>query len=340
MKKTVKISGKKAALASAVAMVAVAATTLVTASYAWFTNSGTATVDEMTVKVSTADSLLISTAADGEFKTSITEEELWNVSTNFVSKVKGSGGDAAFSTATSRELAPATPKTVATSKIALTGSALDFQTLKDGKQLTKDITTNTTPSDDNHEDNWYITAPTVAATTVSVNYLKFDLYLQASMSSENLNIVLDLTSDDAGTYSGTTIRPTETTGDKMYITNALRMAFITSDVTTSPTPVIQDSLKVLEVNSATPANLREGFIDTAKAYTPDLALSDTAVTNATGNVIPTSNLVLTSSSETKTNTVYKVTVYMWIEGNDKQAVNEVSASSFVSNLKFSLVSGS
>lgn len=343
MKKT---ASKFGALLASIAMVLVAVGALTTASYAWFTNSLTATVSEMTIQASTSKALLISSASNGTFGTQVTEETLWNATGNIVSKLKGANPNNAYGDATTRKLTSVTPQNTTGNAVKdslTTGGnkgVIPFLKLKDS--FIPSANGAWTAGDA------YVTQPVVAADTEIAGYMQFDLFFKANFATETdhtYDIALDLTSNDGTTYSGTKI--IDQNGGE--ISKSVRYAFISNKtfVTAAAGPKTinigntgdDNSVVVWAPASETDATTTQAFIDTNKAYNKTSLSNDSDASNVkTGSYdeggVETDVKLITGIT---TDVVYQIRVMIWIEGNDKDCVNEVSIDMLKSSLAFTLV---
>lgn len=344
MKKT---ASKFGALLASIAMVLVAVGALTTASYAWFTNSLTATVSEMTIQASTSKALLISSAASGTFGTQVTEETLWGVTGNIVSRLKGSDPNDAYGDAATRKLTSVTPQNIATNVIkdylttsGSTKGVIPFLKLKDSFIPSADGAWTAASA--------YDTQPVVAADTEIAGYMQFDLFFKANFATETnhtYDIALDLTSNDGTTYSGTKI--IDQNGGE--ISKSVRYAFISNKtfVTAAAGPKTinigntgdDNSVVVWAPASETDATTTQAFIDTSKAYTKTPLSKNSNLSNVkTGKYAQTGEETdVKLITGITTDVVYQIRVMIWIEGNDKDCVNEVSIDMLKSSLAFTLV---
>lgn len=334
MKKT---ASKFGALIASIAMVLVAVGALTTASYAWFTNSLTATVSDMTIQASTSKALLISAEKDKAFGTSVTEKTLWGVDTNFVSKVKeATGNNAAFSTAATRKITSVTPKTINTNAVADSSAVIEFQQLKPSVVPTASGAWTASEVYDN--------AAAPQAATATASYLQFDLFFKASFGAEEnttQNLVLDLTSttgSPASAYAGTTV----TNATAQQLSKSIRYGFISNKTDETLSNATNNSVTVFapskdDDNIAADAQVP---VDTNKTgYTKRVlsqAATDSPVNGAAFNAgnLETSDLVLLEGIVS--DTVYQVRVVIWVEGNDIDCSNLVSSDSIISSLAFKL----
>lgn len=314
----------KKLIAGAVMSVIAAFASLTVASFAWFSSSLTVTVSNLTLNVSSSEALMVS--VDGEdFGTKVTETELWNVKnafgyTNIVSRING-GSD--FNSSITRSLSPATPALVTNQTIGLQQGELNFLRLKSGISLNENR--------DYSADNIYDSVGSVSEVYDNqiVNYMRFDLYLKANFAyvRNGYNIVLDLSStDESGEYSGTTVKPVNTNG-KNHIVKSVRYGFVCNQNNDT-------TVKVFEPDTSAANDIPVANYDTSKLYNADIAFDNSVVTSGASQANQ-GNLVLFEGIETVA--VYKMTVYIWLEGNDSQNNNEASASAFKSELKLSLV---
>lgn len=260
-------------------------------------------------------------------------------------------------------LSDITPKTITGSKIVLNTAnkgLVDFLRLKNFEE-TPDFTVGT--------DEGYLENPYEAATNdktaavkneIKKDYVQFDLYFKANFSTlKAVDVKLDLTSKstESGTpYNGsdfyavkkkggtdadkdTMIPMLKADGSMYWITTAMRAGFVATRVLeadgsesvaqTGTTP----SLKVLELDGRTPTGIVNNVKDNAKVYTADhtfKANNDNTTNDDTDYTDGTDMPLFTMNS----GCVYKMTVFMWIEGNDAQCINNISSGMFKSIFKF------
>lgn len=335
MKKT---ASKFGALIASIAMVLVAVGALTTASYAWFTNSLTATVSDMTIQASTSKALLISAKSSEGFGTSVNEKALWDVGTNFVSKVKGADPDNDFDTAATRKITSVTPKTIDTNtnNVADNSAVIEFQQLKPSVVPTE---TGAWIADNVYDD---ATAP--KADTATASYLQFDLYFKASFGTEEKttqNLVLDLTSttgDPASAYAGTTV----INATDQQLSKSIRYAFISNKTDETLTNTTDNTVTVFAPSKDgdnIASDARVPVDENKTGYTKrnlDKAASASPVNGAAFNSadLETSDLVLLEGITS--DTVYQIRIVIWVEGNDVDCSNLVSSDSITSELAFKL----
>lgn len=338
MKTQKKSSTKKNAIIASAAMVLVAAASLTTASYAWFVNSTTATVGEMNVQVSTGESLLVAPVYNGTYAASISEEQLWSNTSNILTK---SYNHATFTNAANepRIIHPVTPTTITSDAVAQTNGEFAFSKLQQLVILSED-------KDYTADAGTTYEAATNVAANVDSYFLKFDLYLRANFPATDTtgtaienDIVLDLTSFGVDTnYAGTRIYGTSTDATQQMIVKSLRYGFVVSTVNASGTATYANQAILAPDATQAAATYPKAYVDTAKKYKSYKVKEGANLTKATAGIAaandPENDLVLVSDADT--NQIYQVRVYVWIEGNDKDNFNEVSASKFASKLVFSL----
>lgn len=310
---------KKSALFVSLAMVLVAVLALTTASFAWFTSSLNPSVGEFEVDVTTSDALLVSAKSDAGFKVSLPYADLAAVNTNTLP-------------ADGKKLTPAAPAAtnIVSSKLTSTDGTLGFRRAKDGA-----VWDNSSPSADNSGkydavgSNGYLASDTAGAG--NMHFMKFDIYFRASLiisSTQKVTVSLNLNNDDTVTNTDSkvsSVTAKEATngaglvGEQDEIAKIVRVAFVMPDALTGAAawPV-----KVWEPDNGTVTGLTD-IIDYDKTngakYTTD----------AQGLTADMSLFEITDATK-----VQKVTVYVWMEGNDAECDNIVSGAKFVTNLAF------
>lgn len=318
---------KKGALLASSAMVLAAAAALTTASFAWFTTSLTPSVGDITMSVTSAESLMISAKADADFKSSVSEAELTAVTGNQLAQ---SG------TAVPHKIFSVTPNLT-----SLTGAdnAKTFAST-DGTLAFQSLNANPGPTGA-WDASVYRVAPAYTATTDEMPYVMFDLYFK-STTEENVQLTLDLSTGHATTYAGTKVIPVDASGTEItddtdpgyYVTHSLRLAFVATKEDVGTTAA-NYAVKTYEPNatawtSAIGAVIGESTYDTtaARGYVADAK----SVANGVDSTATPKDLDLGLTLEQ--NKVYKVRCYIWMEGNDQANANLISASSFKTMLKF------
>lgn len=335
-----RLSKKKGLIISSGAMVLVAAAALTTSSFAWFTDSLSASISDVDLNIAASNALLISAKDSADFRTTLSAAELKAVSSN----VLNDNGLASDQLVT-YNMRPVTPKIITTSKPALeTGaSALKFQV----------------PTNDPNESNTTWAYSDVAAalegTAVSQaqvqNYSVFDVYFMSSFGADQtITVSLDLTSTsdtpDVGTYTGTSVTPlaadgkvavkpdttptdptNETASNAYYNTYAVRYGFVATkvkDASGDPVATPTYTVKTFEPNNSNDCPFVDVPVDSAKAYSCDASSSENGKASA--------DLELFAGMAA--NEVWKVTVFVWLEGNDVDCGNSISLSSFRTNFVF------
>lgn len=337
MKKT---ASKFGALIASIAMVLVAVGALTTASYAWFTNSLTATVSDMTIQASTSKALLVSAEANGTFGTSVGEDVLWAVETNRVTKTKAGATWTATENQT-RKITSVTPSSIVTSantSITDANAVIGFQQLKDSFIPTT--------SGEWNAGDAYDAAAVPGLTTETASYLQFDLYFKASFGTDaafTQNLVLDLTSTTgtpASAYAGTTVI-NET---NQQLSKSIRYAFISSK-TANPSSITTNAANTvtvfapssegdhIAVGAQVPVDENKtGYAKRNLGATSALSPVNGATFSAPN--METTDLVLLE--DITSDTVYQVRVVIWVEGNDIDCANLVSSDELTSSLVFKL----
>lgn len=200
--------------------------------------------------------------------------------------------------------------------------------------------------------------------TIRTDYMNFDIYFKANFSTiTRVNVGLDLTSvDTKGTvgtiddvYTGSDFYPLKKNtgadaatnpmvrmtvadslvagGSSYWITTAMRTAFVVSKVqnatggAVTETPALK---KVMELDDRTATNaIINKTVDSRKEYNIDYKRPIDA-TSGMANA-DTANLEL---FEMDNSSIYKMSVFLWIEGNDAQCISNISAGMFRSKFKF------
>lgn len=335
-----RLSKKKGLVISSGAMVLVAAAALTTSSFAWFTDSLSASISDVDLNIAASNALLISAKSNEGFRTSLDASELKAIDTNFLNDNGKENTDLV-----TYNMRPVTPKVITATKPALgTGdSALKFQ-----------VPTNDPNEIDTvwaYDDVTGALEGTAAAQAQVQNYSSFDVYFMSSFgANQTITVSLDLTSTvdtpTPGTYVGTSVTPltsdkkiaikpgetpsgaTEEASNAYYNTYAVRYGFVVSKaVEASGDPVVSPTytVKTFEPNNSADCPFVDVPVDsTNKAYTCDAASSENGKAAA--------DLELFAGMAA--NEVWKVTVFVWLEGNDVDCGNSISLSSFRTKLVF------
>lgn len=313
---------KKSALFVSLAMVLVAVLALTTASFAWFTSSLNPSVGEFEVDVTTSDALLVSAEANKNFKVTLPYTDLAAVNTNTLP-------------ATGTKLTPAAPAAanIVSNKLTSTDGTLGFRRAKDGAVwVNNPLTTDNSANYTAVKANGFLDTDTSDAG--NMHFMKFDVYFRASLiisSSQKVTVSLNLKNDDTTTNTDSKVSsvtakaPNNGTlvGHQNEIAKIVRVAFVMPDALTGATawPV-----KVWEPDSGTVTGLTD-IIDYDKTngakYTTDAQGFEASASND-----------MSLFEITDVTKVQKVTVYVWMEGNDAECDNIVSGAKFVTNLAF------
>jgi hypothetical protein len=298
---------RKNMLRSSAAMLLVSALALTTATYAWFTNGHAGKVD--TFSLTAANAYGIELSADAKkWQGTITETDLTNASTSnhftdstAVSPLSSAG-------------------TVSSGKMTLYTCTVDSETL---------AVTSATTDDSN------------------ANLIRFDFYVRNS-NAEDATLNLDLSANGAS-VKGTTADSKKSTG----IEKAVRVAFIDqgnvtidsgSDVTTlagGSTALIwepnSDNLETFAINGTISSGVylgTKGIVErtynsgSGTYSTPDYLKSQTTTKAAP------SGQTYVSLVKIPKNSLSKVTVYVWLEGQDVDCTNNTAGGSMDINLIF------
>lgn len=318
---------KKGALLASSAMVLAAAAALTTASFAWFTTSLTPSVGDITMSVTSAESLMISAKADADFKSSVSEAELTAVTGNQLAQ---SGS------ATPHKIFSVTPNL--TSLVGTNGTKTFAST--DGTLAFQSLNANPGPTG-TWDTSVYRDAPAYADGTVEMPYVMFDLYFK-STTEENVQLTLDLSTGHATTYAGTQVLPIDDTGTEItdntdpgyYVTHSLRLAFVATKEAVGTTAA-NYTVKTYEPN-ATPWTAAIGAVIGESTYDSNPARGYAADAKSVANGVDSTGTPkdLDLGLTLEQNKVYKVRCYIWMEGNDQANANLISASSFKTMLKF------
>lgn len=334
-----RLSKKKGLVISSGAMVLVAAAALTTSSFAWFTDSLSASISDVDLNIAASNALLISAKSNEGFRTSLDASELKAIDTNFLNDNGKESTDLV-----TYNMRPVTPKVITATKPALDTDAtkLDFQ-----------VPTNDPNEIDTvweYDDVTGALEGTAAAQAQVQNYSSFDVYFMSSFgANQTITVSLDLTSTvdtpAPGTYAGTSVTPltsdkkiaikpgeapsgaTEEASNAYYNTYAVRYGFVASKaVEASGDPVASPTytVKTFEPNNSVDCPLVDVPVDPDKNYDCDAASS------ANGQAAADLELFAGMAA----NEVWKVTVFVWLEGNDVDCGNSISLSSFRTKLVF------
>lgn len=319
---------RRRALLSSVAMLLVAAFALTTATYAWFTSSTSAKVDTLNVNVAAASGIQLSATGTGNWRSTLPVDQLTAVETNVFPTDNGY-----FSPCSS--------------DLSLGGAAGNYTlNLFDGV-LANDLLTST------------------AVTTTNKTYVKFDVYAKVSQdtplylfdqtaavdkTSAKLTSALRVALIDNGAVSNegqVTSWSTNLISGSSPATNASYVWEPKSDDhITSPSDY--KGTQVAESGNSKAKNTYYGFkaafngisLDAANTAGDNVALVETTQTPKSFPTIE----ALTSNESTYSNCkvadlkagINKVTIYVWVEGQDMDCLNEISGSDLGLNLVFGI----
>ena len=295
---------RKKALVPAIAMVLASVIALTGVTYAWFTTGNTASVTGLDVNVQTANGIQISLDAS-KWKSVITADDLV--------EAIGKGTDYADRTIQipGAEIAPvSTAGNVADGKLQMFFGEYD----KSGNlRSVSEVEQNRTSGG---------------------NFVAFDLFFKSTMDQ-----TLSLKLGDAASF----VKGTTAMGgfDNVGTEKAVRVAFL--DMGSAPTPAQARALKdvksvhIWEPNSATRADgvdaetgklAYKGFNSEFESI-PETELSDAQVTSVT-------TFDADQDITNLTNGISKVRVYIWLEGQDVDCINNISFGDFTANLAFAV----
>jgi hypothetical protein len=303
MKKT-----RKNMLRSSAAMLLVSALALTTATYAWFTNGLTGSVENFTLTAEDASGIELSADAENWYS-ALPWSEITSLSSN---------------------LYPG--KTTKISPVSSTGA-----TGNDGKLQFYKVEVNP-------ESN--LVTASLLTTEANTNCIKFDLYVK-NQNTSDITFNLDLESATA-TADGSV---TETA-------NAVRVAFIdrgfvkigsTNDIASVKTKNETKIVNIWEPNATSHTNATysgqqvttnaiNAPIDSSKKG-EQVMLSNNIVTDANfiaeqKTTYSTNGLLSLTKDKISANTITKLTVYVWRDGQDVDCTNQAALGKVIFNLKF------
>lgn len=292
---------RKKALVPAIAMVLASVIALSGVTYAWFTTGNTASVEGLDVNVQAANGIQISLDA-ASWRSILTADDLIEATTKSNVAVQ-------FPT---NEIAP-----VSTAANVVDGKMEMFL----GAYATNGTLTS---------------IKEVESTSTTGNFVAFDLYFKSSMAQtlsldmgDNLSFVkcVDLVTGGASNVG------TE---------KAVRVAFL--DMGSAATPAAAralkeaESVKIWEPNATTRADGVEA--DAGKlAYKGFKAEFTDVAEDALGDAQVADVTTLTEASDFKfelEGAINKIRVYIWLEGQDVDCINNISFGDFTTNLAFSV----
>ena len=295
---------RKKALVPAIAMVLASVIALTGVTYAWFTTGNTASVTGLDVNVQTANGIQISLDAD-KWKSVITADDL----------VEAIGKATAYADRTIQipggEIAP----------VSTAGNVVDGKLQMFYGEYDK-------------SGNLRSVAEVEQNRTSGGNFVAFDLFFKSTMDQ---TLTLNL-GDTASFVKGTTSMGGF---DNVGTEKAVRVAFLDmgSAATAAQARALKDvnAVHIWEPNSATRADgvdaetgklAYKGFKAEFESV-PEDSLTDSEV--ATVTTFDTNQDII----ELKTG-ISKVRVYIWLEGQDVDCINNISFGDFTANLAFSV----
>lgn len=331
---------KKSALFVSLSMVLVAVLALTTASFAWFTSSLNPTISNIDIGATTSQALLISAEQSKGFATSLDASAL-KVAGNILPDWAGTAAPA-----DTRRLKTATPQK---GDVAAKGTSLTYVAAKDTAKW--DMVTNVYNADNYFADPIETTGLMKNATgdaEKELYFVRFDLYFKASVplaANEHVEVALDLTSTktDNGTttYTGSTVDAKGSVTDTLQkqVDKIVRVAFVTTEANYGAGAAKND-IRIWEPNAGSVENLT-GVIAYDKSTNMQYLV--TAQNSADSTKFPgndahggnstaaTANMKLFDMTTAATQ---KVTVYIWLEGNDPESDNLLSGGDFSTLLNF------
>jgi hypothetical protein len=320
MKKT-----RKNMLRSSAAMLLVSALALTTATYAWFTKGDSGSVGEFYLTAESANGIELSADAETWYST-LPWDQITGVTDS--SKVIPS---------TSDKITP----------VSTSASALDNNGNLKLYAVSVDQTTN------------LVTINQVAAGISSnvANCIKFNFYVK-NEGNTDLNFELNLADSTAATTKSTTI---DTTAKAVRVAFINQGSVVIGTINDNGTTYI-DSVKSVKTSSTAnvkiwepnPTKATTSTYVTTKAINGELVPANTETESGSvtkKNVMLSDNVVTegavlvdqttskgttgtTTLATLKANTITKMTVYVWLEGQDADCTNQAAAGSVTFNLKF------
>ena len=225
-------------------------------------------------------------------------------------------------------------------QVSATGNANDFKSILNTTELKKEGTSNTFPTGSvvpvstvatvtaDGKLTFYkgtITNGVLSATADTANYICFDIYVQASNAK---TLYLETTSTVLGS----------TTGKETHL--ASRVAFIdlgsaaTASGAQGLTGATNNPVVIWEPNSTTRSQAYQNAYGTAKNDTEmDYeGIASVSGTTPTLAAVPTSNNTSNLAICSLEAGYNRIRVYVWLEGQDVDCLNEISGGGFIVNL--------
>lgn len=295
-------------LIPALALLLVSAVMLATSSFAWFSMNTSVTVTGMSVKTSVGDNLLIA-PAEGTGTAAMPAANAYRsqVSNKIdaklepVSSVNGQNGSFYYTSVANVDSAG--------------DAASEAYVLYNEATALANTNANKTNVDSDFNANYAVDTPT--AGTAVYGYVDYVFALQATNTQASANRYLNLTKCDLN-YDGST----------EYTGKAFRVAVLLQECTAADTANTTVTTKTI-----LSAGAAADYFVSGKAISTTNAAPSVDVTALNTQA----NLATIAAGETK---YYKVTVRLWLEGEDKSCNNETFATldaKWTLDLKFALV---
>ena len=313
---------RKKALLPAIAMVLASVIALSGVTYAWFTTGNTANVQALDVNVATASGIQVSLDAASWKSTIKAEDFVTAVSGNKVT-IQYPMGDAEILPVSSAGQILRDDEGNSTGKMAMFYGMIN----KDG--------------------TLYSASEVEKNTTSEGNFVAFDLYFKSSTANQPLTLKMG---DTASYVKGINLAERDENGEikttEIGTEKAVRVAFVLFDGATSSVTTARDNtsisdIKIWEPHSTSRANgVPEGTEDDkALSYLGfnqgfESCIVEDLATNGYASEVTTfddEQDMLTLQPG-----INKMRVYIWLEGQDVDCVNDISFGDFRVNLFFSV----